>query len=151
MILQNPPFCETQGIAAILAAWALAQAFKVATGVLQEKRFNFRWILRSGGMPSSHSAAVSSLSTVTGLYYGFNSIIFWIALVFSLIIMFDAAGVRRAVGRQAGILNKIADDIYSKGQVGEKRLKELLGHTPIEVFAGAALGITVALIVCLND
>lgn len=151
MILETPPFSEGQGIVAILMAWILAQAFKVLTGIVREKKFNFRWILRSGGMPSSHSAAVSSLSTVTGLYYGFASIPFWIALVFSLIIMFDAAGVRRAVGRQAGILNKIADEFYSKGQVGEKRLKELLGHTPVEVFAGAALGIIVALIVCLTD
>ncbi|HNV86862.1 MAG TPA: divergent PAP2 family protein [Candidatus Omnitrophota bacterium] len=146
----NPPFHEGQGIAAILTAWILAQTLKVVGGVFREKKINFRWLLQSGGMPSSHSAAVASLSTVVGLYYGFGTMPFWISLVFSVIIMFDAAGVRRAVGRQAGILNEIVDEIQ-KGKVQEERLKELLGHTPIEVFAGAALGITVALLICLSD
>lgn len=144
----SPPFKEGHGIAAIISAWVLAQAFKVVRGVLREKRFNFRWILMTGGMPSSHSAAVASLSTVVGLYYGFQSLPFWMVLVFSLIIMFDAAGVRRAVGRQASILNKIVDEISQGGPVREKRLKELLGHTPVEVLAGAALGIAVALVFC---
>jgi len=146
----NPPFNEGQGIAAIIVAWILAQALKVVGGLFREKKLNFRWLLQSGGMPSSHSAAVASLSTVVGLYYGFGSMPFCISVVFSLVIMFDAAGVRRAVGRQAGILNKIVDEIQT-GRVQEKRLKELLGHTPIEVFAGAALGITVALLICLSD
>lgn len=145
-----PPFREGQGIAAIMSAWALAQALKVFAGVLREKRFNFRWIIMTGGMPSSHSAAVASLSTVVGLYYGFNTILFMLALVFSVIIMFDAAGVRRAVGRQASILNKIVDEISHGEQIQEKRLKELLGHTPIEVLAGAFLGIAVAIIFCLG-
>ena len=145
-----PPFKEGQGIAAVMSAWALAQTFKIVSGVLREKRFNFRWIIMTGGMPSSHSAAVASLSTVVGLYYGFDTILFMLALVFSVIIMFDAAGVRRAVGRQAGILNKIVDEISHGEQIQEKRLKELLGHTPIEVFAGAFLGIAVAIIFCLG-
>jgi acid phosphatase family membrane protein YuiD len=97
-----------------------------------------------------HSAAVASLSTVVGLYYGFNSIPFWMVLVFTLIIMFDAAGVRRAVGRQASILNKIVDEFSRGGQIQEQRLKELLGHTPVEVLAGAGLGIAVALFFCLT-
>ncbi len=146
----TPPFKEGQGIAAIVSAWVIAQTLKIVTGVIREKRFNFRWIIMSGGMPSSHSAAVSSLSTVVGLYYGFGSILFWMALVFSGIIMFDAAGVRRAVGRQASILNKIVDEISHGEQVREIRLKELLGHTPIEVLAGAFLGIALALIFCLG-
>jgi acid phosphatase family membrane protein YuiD len=143
-----PPFDEGRGISAIVVAWALAQIFKVFSGVLREKRFNFRWLIMSGGMPSSHSAAVASLSTVVGLYYGFRSIPFWMVLVFSLIIMFDAAGVRRAVGRQAGILNKIVDEISKGEQIPEKRLKELLGHTPVEVLAGAGMGIAVAFLFC---
>ncbi len=146
-----PPFRQGQGIAAIIAAWVLAQTFKVISGVLREKRFNFRWILMTGGMPSSHSAAVASLSTVVGLYYGFGSIPFWMVLVFSLIIMFDAAGVRRAVGRQASILNKIVDEVSQGKPFREKRLKELLGHTPVEVLAGAALGIAVALVLCFQS
>jgi acid phosphatase family membrane protein YuiD len=134
-------------MAAILVAWVLAQSLKVIRGVLREKRFNFRWLLMTGGMPSSHSAVVASLSTAVGLYYGFGSVPFCMALVFSLITMFDAAGVRRSVGRQASILNKIVDEIFEKGQVQEERLKELLGHTPVEVFAGALLGVLVALAV----
>lgn len=137
---------QGQGITAVIFAWLLAQTLKVIGGVLREKRINFRWFVMSGGMPSSHSAAVSSLSTAMGLYYGFDSMIFCMAVVFSLIIMFDAAGVRRAVGRQASILNKIVDEISQQGQVPEARLKELLGHTPVEVLAGAFLGIAVTLV-----
>lgn len=148
--LWAPPFDEGRGISAIVVAWALAQMLKVFTGVIREKRFNFRWLIMTGGMPSSHSAAVASLSTVVGLYYGFRTIPFWMVLVFSLIIMFDAAGVRRAVGRQAGILNKIVDEISQGQQIREKRLKELLGHTPVEVLAGAGMGIAIALLFCLN-
>ncbi len=148
--LETPPFREGRGIEAIIFAWFLAQTLKVVGGIIREKRFNFRWFVMTGGMPSSHSAAVTCLSTVVGLYYGFGSILFWMALVFSVIIMFDAAGVRRAVGRQASILNKIVDEISHKGQVQEERLKELLGHTPVEVFAGAFLGIAAALIFCLR-
>jgi len=144
-----PPFSQERGIVAIFSAWVLAQLVKIIAGVIREKKFNFRWLIMSGGMPSSHSAAVASLSTVVGLYYGFNTIFFWMAYVFSLIIMFDAAGVRRAVGRQASILNKMMDEIAEGDEVREKRLKELLGHTPIEVIAGACLGIGLTLIICL--
>lgn len=121
---------------------------KVIRGALKERRFNFRWLFDTGGMPSSHSAAVASLTTVTGIYYGFQSVPFLIVLLFTLITMFDAAGVRRNVGRQAAILNKMLDDLYRKGGVPEKRLKELLGHTPIEVFAGALVGILISLVIC---
>jgi acid phosphatase family membrane protein YuiD len=116
--------------------------------MVREHRFNFRWLFDTGGMPSSHSATVASLATVVGLYYGFNSIPALIAVVYSIIIMFDAAGVRRNVGRQAGILNKMLADLEKGGEVGETRLKELLGHTPVEVFAGASVGIILALLIC---
>lgn len=138
-----------RGITAILCGWLLAQTLKVLWGAWREKRINFRWFLWTGGMPSTHSAAVASASTVTGMYYGFDSVIFMVVLVFSLIIMFDAAGVRRAVGKQASILNTMVEDMYKGQEVGEKKLKELLGHTPFEVLAGAAFGIIVSLIVCL--
>ena len=83
-----------------------------------------------------------------GLYYGFVSIPFLMVLIFTMITMFDAAGVRRSAGRQAAVLNKMLDDLYQKGQVPEPRLKELLGHTPFEVFAGAFLGVLTSLLVC---
>lgn len=142
------PFPASRGIITIVLAWFSAQAVKIVRGVIREHRFNFRWFLQTGGMPSSHSAAVACLSTVVGLYYGFVTIPFIMVLVFTLIIMFDAAGVRRQVGRQAGVLNKIMDDLYERGQIPEARIKELLGHTPYEVLAGAAIGILFALWLC---
>lgn len=128
-----------------LYAWLITQTIKVITGVIREKRFNFRWFIGTGGMPSSHSATVSALTTGVGLYSGFGSIDFVIALVFSIIVIFDAQGVRRATGKQAGILNKMLEDIYWKKHIQEDRLKELLGHTPVEVIVGVASGIIIAL------
>jgi acid phosphatase family membrane protein YuiD len=128
------------------AAWLIAQTIKVALGVIREKRFNFRWFVGTGGMPSSHAASVSALSTSVGVTYGFDSALFAVAVAFTVIVMFDAQGVRMATGRQAGILNKMLDDIYWKKKMDEDKLKELIGHTPIQVFAGAALGILVSLL-----
>lgn len=148
MELNEPAFAPARGFVAVFLAWFLSQTIKVIRGVLTQKRFNFRWVFDTGGMPSSHSAAVAALATTVGLYYGFGSVPFLITLIFTIITMFDAAGVRRAVGRQAGTLNKMIDDLYEKGQVPERRLKELLGHTPFEVFAGAFLGIFISLVIC---
>lgn len=130
----------------VLIAWLLAQTIKVAIGVIREKRFNFRWFVGTGGMPSSHAATVSALATAVGLELGFSSPFFAIAFFFAFIIMFDAQGVRRQSGQQAGILNKIIEDIYLQKGVKQERLIELLGHTPVQVFIGAALGVIVALI-----
>ena len=127
-------------------AWIITQSIKVIIGVIKERRFNFRWFLGTGGMPSSHSATVSALATMVGLSSGFNSSIFVVALAFAIIVVADAQGFRRATGKQAEILNKILDDIYWKKRIQEDRLKELLGHTPFEVFAGIACGITIALL-----
>ena len=148
MTLFHPPFSEERAFSAVLLSWLTAQMIKLILGGIRKKRFDVRWIFDTGGMPSAHSATVSSLATVAGLYYGFNSIVFLIVLIFSIITMFDAAGVRRSVGRQAGILNKMLDDLYERRQVPEQRLKELLGHTPVEVFAGAFLGIGMAYLFC---
>ncbi len=126
-------------------AWLIAQTLKVLIGVIREKRFNFKWFVGTGGMPSSHAAAVSALATSVGLEMGLTSPIFALALVFAVVVLFDSQGVRRASGQQAEILNKILDDIYWKHRIKEDRLKELLGHTPIEVLAGTALGILIAL------
>ena len=122
----------------------LAQFFKVFTG--EEKRIQISRLFTSGGMTSSHSSFVTSLSTLVGMDFGFDSIEFAVVAVFSMIIMYDASGVRRAVGKQAVILNKIVDDLHHKKHIEHKRLKELVGHTPIEVFFGAILGIITALI-----
>ncbi len=129
----------------VLMAWLLAQTLKVAIGVIREKRFNFRWFVGTGGMPSSHAATVSALATSIGLTFGFSSPFFAIAFFFALIIMFDAQGVRRQSGQQAEILNKMIEDIYLNRGIKQERLIKLLGHTPVQVFIGAALGILVAL------
>ncbi len=110
-----------------------------------EKKVDFKIFATTGGMPSSHSAGVVGLSTSVGLITGFDSISFAIATGYALIVMYDAAGLRRASGKMAVCLNRIMDDFYKHDvqSVGGK-LKELLGHTPIEVFAGATLGILYA-------
>jgi len=144
----EPPFSPSRAFAAVFLSWFLSQFAKVLRGLRTEKRFNFRWLFDTGGMPSSHSASVASLATAVGLYYGFKSMPFLIAGIFGLITMFDAAGVRRNVGKQATILNKMLDEVSEKGEIKEARLKELLGHTPKEVFAGALVGIIIAYILC---
>ncbi len=131
---------------ATISAWFIAQAIKVVIGVISQKRFDFRWFIGTGGMPSSHAAGASCLAAAMGMEYGFNSPYFALAAAFAIVVMFDAQGVRRATGRQARILNKITEDIYWKGKVPEGRLMELIGHTPIEVIAGLILGILVAVI-----
>ena len=130
-------------------AWFVAQALKVLIGVVREKRFNFRWFVGTGGMPSSHAAAVSALAVSVGLHTGFSSPSFAIALLFAVVVLFDAQGVRHSSGKQAEVLNKILDDIYWKRRIKEDRLKELLGHTPVQVLAGTILGITIAVFFCL--
>ncbi|MBM3253263.1 MAG: divergent PAP2 family protein [Candidatus Omnitrophica bacterium] len=127
-------------------AWIIAQSIKVIIGIIKEKRFNFKWFVGTGGMPSSHVAGVSALATSVGLSFGFDSPIFAISAIFTIIIMFDAQGVRRASGKQAEILNKMIEDIYLKREIKEDKLKEFIGHTPFQVFIGAALGIFISVV-----
>jgi acid phosphatase family membrane protein YuiD len=131
---------------ATATSWFTAQVLKVVLGVLRERRFNFKWLARSGGMPSSHSAMSMCLTMSIGLYYGFDSGLFAIALGFAVITMFDAQGVRWHSGKQAEALNRILEDIYSKKGIQEAPLKQLLGHTPVEVYAGGALGVLMAIL-----
>jgi len=137
-IIKNKIFMTT------LSAWIIAQIIKVTTGVVKEKKFDFRWFVGTGGMPSSHAAGASCLSAAIGLEYGFSSVYFALAASFAIVVMFDAQGVRRASGRQARILNKIMDDIYWQKKIHDNQLRELIGHTPIEVIAGFLLGVTIA-------
>lgn len=127
-----------------ILAWAIAQFLKIVTWALISKKVNFRRLVEPGGMPSSHSAFVTSLATGIGIKEGFSSILFALAMVFSLIVMYDAAGVRRAAGKQATVLNSIIEDL-NRRELHPERLKELLGHTPVEVVIGALLGIVVAI------
>lgn len=125
-------------------AWVLAQIIKVTIGVIKNKRFDFRWLVSAGGMPSSHAAGASALASCIGLEMGWNSVYFALAASFAIVVMFDAQGVRRTTGKQAQILNKIMDDIYWQRRISENRLRELVGHTPVEVLIGMFLGIMVA-------
>ena len=124
-----------------ISTWLIAQLVKVIIGIIKEKRFNFKWFVGTGGMPSSHCAGVAALATSVGMRFGYSSGIFAVALIFTIITMFDARGVRRSTGKQAEILNKMFEDLYFKKPIKEDRLMELIGHTPIQVFAGVALGI----------
>lgn len=133
----------------VVLAWAVAQILKVIIALIEEKRIDFTRLVGSGGMPSSHSSFVTSLATAVGRIKGFESVDFAITAVLALVVMYDAAGVRRSAGEQAKILNKIAeylDNPTDDEQFMEKKLKELVGHSPFEVFMGALLGIAIAVL-----
>ncbi len=128
-----------------LMGWFVAQVLKII--LIWDKKLDFKRIVASGGMPSSHASFVMALTASIGFTHGFDSGAFAISFVMSFVVMYDAAGVRRAAGQQAAILNKIVDDIENADYTHtNKKLKELLGHTPIEVLAGAILGIIIAVI-----
>jgi len=129
-----------------LVAWAIAQAAKVILTSMRQRRLNLRVLAETGGMPSSHAAIVMGTTTAVGKYAGVTSAAFAIALIFSFVVMYDAAGLRRAAGRQAAILNRLVEDLVHMRGMQEQRLRELLGHTPVEVLVGALLGIVVGLI-----
>ena len=131
-----------------LTAIITAQIIKSIVFLIIKRKLDVRLFTTTGGMPSSHSAGVMGLSTAVGLINGFDSIAFAIAIGYACIVMYDAAGVRRAAGKQAACLNRIIMDVYKQDleEAGGK-LKELLGHTPIQVFVGAAYGVIYALIV----
>ena len=112
--------------------------------MLVEETIRYKSFVGSGGMPSSHSAFVVSMATSIGQVYGYNSSMSALSTVFALVVMYDAAGVRRAAGRQAAVLNEIIDMLQAKKGVSEKKLKELIGHTPVEVIVGALLGIIIS-------
>ena len=127
--------------------WFLIQTFKVLTDLVVNKKLNVRRIVGAGGMPSSHSAIVCSLATCVGKEYGFDSGIFAIAMVMAFVVMYDAAGLRRAAGKQARILNKILETPGLTTIEVQEKLVEVLGHTPIQVFVGAILGVVVGAII----
>ncbi|HYZ01751.1 MAG TPA: divergent PAP2 family protein [Candidatus Binatia bacterium] len=126
-----------------LVAWAIAQALKLLLTSVRERRLNLRALADTGGMPSSHSAIVMGLTTAVGRYDGLGSSTFAIALIFSIVVMYDAQGVRRAAGRQAEVLNRLIEDVFAQRGLREERLRELIGHTPFQVLVGAGLGVAV--------
>ena len=129
-----------------LLTWFFIQAFKVIWDLVETKKFNFKRILGAGGMPSSHSAVVMCLAIMIGKQFGFDSPYFALSMVFAFIVMYDAAGVRRAAGKQATLLNKIVNTPGLTGLEVQEKLVEVLGHTPTQVFVGALIGILVGAI-----
>lgn len=128
-----------------LIASLIAQITKLAIELGKNRKINIRVLVETGGMPSAHSALVTALATGVGQKMGWNSPDFAIAAIFAIIVMYDAAGVRQAAGKQARILNQIIDELFREHPTfNEDRLKELLGHTPFQVIVGSALGITIA-------
>lgn len=129
-----------------LTASLIAQILKLGIGLAKDHKVDLRVLVTTGGMPSAHSALVAALATGVGQSMGWNSVEFAIALVFAFIVMYDAAGVRQAAGKQARILNQIIDEFFQKegSEFNEDRLKELLGHTPVQVLVGSALGIAIS-------
>ena len=126
--------------------WFGIQLFKFTYDLIKTRKFNFKKLMQAGGMPSSHSGVVVSLTPMIGKNMGINSPLFAVALIFSFIVMYDAAGVRRAAGKQAKLLNKIVETPGLTGLQVSERLVEVLGHTPVQVIVGAAIGIVMGLL-----
>ena len=125
-------------------AWFIAQSIKMSVHWWRVREVDFHFFVSTGGMPSAHSAAVSALATSVGIRSGLDSPVFALASIFALIVMFDAQSVRRAAGQQARLLNQIVAELFKAHHFSTQKLAELLGHTRLEVGAGALLGIGVA-------
>ncbi len=128
-----------------IAACFIAQGLKLIVDVIKHGKVNLRALVTTGGMPSAHSALVTALAAGVGQTSGWASPEFAIATIFAIIVMYDAAGVRQAAGKQARILNQIIDELFQeKPEFNEARLKELLGHTPVQVIVGSILGVAIS-------
>lgn len=130
---------------AALAGWFIAQLVKMMRSLVVTHKLDLSYMVSSGGMPSAHSALVTSMATSVGRIDGLGSPVFAVAAIFASVVMYDAAGVRLAVSMQARILNHMIDDFFHERGLQPKRLRELIGHTPREVLAGAVVGIAVGL------
>lgn len=129
--------------------WFIAQLIKTVASLGKERRLNLGHLVASGGMPSSHSALVVGLATAVGRVDGLQSTAFALAAVFAGVVMYDAAGVRLAVSRQARILNLMLEDFFHERGLRETRLRELIGHTPVQVVVGALIGIFIGVILTM--
>lgn len=133
-------FCLALGVGFVV------QAYKGFADFLRTRRWNLRRFVETGGMPSSHAASVAALSTEVAFRHGVDSVLFGVTLYFSLVVMYDAAGLRRAAGRQAAVLNRLIEQHWKDPEQETQRLMELLGHTPLEVAMGALIGLSASLL-----
>jgi acid phosphatase family membrane protein YuiD len=130
---------------AALLGWLVAQTAKMINCLIESRRLDFSYMVSTGGMPSAHSAMASSLATSLGLCEGFDSAVFALGTAFAIVVMFDAQSVRKAAGEQAKVLNSIVDELLNEHHLSETKLKELLGHTRLEVLMGCLTGIATAI------
>ena len=128
-----------------VAGWTVAQLTKMLICLVQSRRLDFRYLASTGGMPSAHTSLVCALTTAIGLTEGFSSPLFAMSFIFSSLVMFDAQSVRAAAGKQARLLNQMVEELFKEHHLSETKLKELLGHTRLEVFFGMLTGITTTL------
>ena len=130
-----------------MIAWLLAQILKIPIDLWRTQKIHWGIFFSAGGMPSSHSAMMTATTLGIGLFHGFDDPLFGLAVAISMIVLYDATGVRRQAGMQAQKINKIIDELLQGHPISEKQLKEVLGHTPIEVGGGVILGVAIALAV----
>jgi uncharacterized protein len=136
---------DNQILLVAIAACLIAQVLKLIIDTIQNGKFSVKVLTTTGGMPSAHSALVTALAAGVGETLGWKSAEFAIATIFAIVVMYDAAGVRQAAGKQARILNQMMDELFSEDhKFNEEKLKELLGHTPVQVIAGSILGVVVS-------
>ena len=145
--MSESPILQNSVLLAALAAWILAQIFKVPLQYLREGELDWTVLVRPGGMPSSHSALITAGAHGVGLTAGFDSPIFALGVVIAMIVIYDATGVRRQAGRHAEIINTIIRDLFEGHQLNQEQLREVLGHSPIEALVGLLLGLSVAQII----
>jgi len=138
---------QNKTLIAPVAAWLIAQTLKVPLSFDRHTGVDFQRLVSPGGMPSAHSALATALATIAGLVNGWDSSLFGMAVVFAMIVMYDAAGIRQAAGKQARILNQMIAEWHVSKRFRDVKLRELLGHTPVEVFVGALIGVVTAFIV----
>lgn len=141
---------SNQVLICCVTAWFVAQALKIPTYYLVEKKLDWMRFFGSGGMPSSHTAFVVSLTIMIGATQGFDTAIFALAFTLSAIVMYDATGVRRETGKQAVVINEIVEKLFVNGEpITDEELKELVGHTKVEVLGGFLVGLLTAVIFLL--
>ena len=138
------PLLQNKALIAGLIAWALAQVIKIPLDYFRTRRWNWSLLLTTGGMPSSHSALMTSTTLAIGLYHGLDSPVFALGVVITMIVTYDAAGVRQQAGIHAQRINVIVAELFKGHPINERDLREVLGHTPLEVVGGILLGLAVA-------
>jgi acid phosphatase family membrane protein YuiD len=129
-----------------LASWILAQALKIPIDLIQTRHWNWALFFAAGGMPSSHSALVTSTAAAVGLHYGFDNPIFGVATALAMIVVYDATGIRRQAGMQAQKINVLVEELLKGHPINQEHLREVLGHTPLEAIGGMFLGLVMAFV-----